>query len=112
MSPAYHRAVEHRQWRKGQSLVVLVALLAVSAGADAEDVLRPFKQDGKWGYRDSRGNVVVAPNYDEARSFCCGLAAVNVGARMPFMSGPPGKTGGKWGYIDACGTVVSCLIQS
>ncbi len=86
-------------------IALIVSLLAVSSVAHAEDVLRPFKQDEKWGYKDPRGNVVVEPKYDKARSFSCGLAAVNVGAERE-LSGPPMKTGGKWGYIDASGAVV------
>ena len=90
-------------------LLVLSALPGAAAGA-AEGVLRPFEQDEKWGYKDPRGNVVVEPKYDKARSFCCGLAAVNVGAKVPtFWSGPPMKTGGKCGYIDArnCRTILT-----
>ena len=88
-------------------IALLVPLLAVFSIGHADEVLRPFKQDGKWGYKDPGGNVVVEPKYDEAQPFSCGLAAVNVGAKVPtFWSGPPMKTGGKWGYLDASGAVV------
>lgn len=50
------------------------------------------KIDGKWGYVDASGNVVISPQYDGARSFSCGLAAV--------------KIGDKWGFINEEGTVV------
>ena len=48
--------------------------------------------DGKWGFVDSEGEVVVEAQFDEARSFANGLAAV--------------RTGDLWGYADASGKVV------
>lgn len=48
--------------------------------------LAAIKLDGKWGFINSTGEVVIAPKYDEARSFFCGHAAV--------------KVDGKWGFID------------
>lgn len=50
------------------------------------------KKEGKWGYIDTEGNVVIQPKYDGANSFSEGLAAV--------------QTNGKWGYIDTTGNVV------
>ncbi len=43
------------------------------------------KKDGKWGFTNRNGEIVIPCNYDDARSFSCGLAAV--------------KKGGQWGYI-------------
>jgi len=51
--------------------------------------LLPVKQDGKWGYIDAKGTLVIAPQYDEAKPFSEGLAAVRVGKQ--------------WGYIDGAG---------
>lgn len=51
--------------------------------------LLPVKQDAKWGYIDSKGALVIAPQYDEAKPFSEGLAAVRVGKQ--------------WGYIDGAG---------
>jgi hypothetical protein len=45
--------------------------------------------DGKWGFIDSSGSVVIEPQYDDAKSFSIGLAAVSVD--------------GMWGYINASG---------
>lgn len=44
------------------------------------------KLNGKWGFIDKEGNVVVEPQYDNARPFSNGLAAVEID--------------GKWGYIN------------
>lgn len=39
--------------------------------------LVPFKQDGKWGYRDNSGNVVISPRFELAHKFSPeGIAAV------------------------------------
>ena len=44
-------------------------------------------KDGKWGFIDADGKVVVDYQYEMAQSFANGMAAVMVGE--------------KWGYIDA-----------
>lgn len=50
------------------------------------------KLDGKWGFIDTTGTIVIEPQYEDARSFANGAAAV--------------KIKGKWGYIDESGKVV------
>lgn len=47
------------------------------------------KINGKWGYIDKEGKIVVEPVYDDARSFSNGLAAV--------------MKDGAWGFIDTEG---------
>jgi len=47
------------------------------------------KRQGKYGYRDNTGKMVIEPQYDQAKIFSEGAAAV--------------KMGGKWGYIDKSG---------
>lgn len=39
----------------------------------------------QWGYADAEGNIVIKPKYEEAGSFCLGMAPV--------------KRNGTWGYI-------------
>ena len=64
-------------------LVVLCALAA----------LVPFQKDGKWGYRDNAGKVVIAPRYETALEFSPeGIAAV-VDEKS-------------WAYIDTAGRIV------
>lgn len=43
----------------------------------------------KWGYLDTNGQVIIAPQFDAVRNFNQGLAAVN--------------SAGKWGMIDTAG---------
>ncbi|MEO5925990.1 MAG: WG repeat-containing protein [Bryobacteraceae bacterium] len=49
--------------------------------------------DGKAGYIDGRGQLVIQPHFDEASPFSEGLAAVRIGD----------VSTGKWGYIDSVG---------
>lgn len=80
----------------GLALVVLTLafVCAADAGESASNqpALFPFTVNGKGGYIDRQGRVVVAPRYDEVRPFSEGLAAVSID--------------GEWGFIDGSGTVV------
>ncbi|MDR0421049.1 MAG: WG repeat-containing protein [Prevotellaceae bacterium] len=51
-----------------------------------------IRQDGKWGFIDKTGEIVIQPEFDGVKNFSDGLAAV--------------KLKGKWGYIDHTGEVV------
>lgn len=48
--------------------------------------------NGKWGFINAAGEVVIEPQYEDARSFANGYAAV--------------KKDGKWGFINAEGKMV------
>lgn len=48
--------------------------------------------DGKWGFADENGQIIVECKYDDAYSFSNRLAAV--------------KYAGKWGYINRYGTLI------
>jgi len=66
-------------------------------GLSCSKDLTPFQQDvggglQQWGYRDSNGNTVIEPQFDAAKVFCNGLAAV--------------QTDTGWGYINKFGKVV------
>jgi hypothetical protein len=59
-------------------------------------VLYPVRYDGKWGYIDRNGTVVVEPQFDEAYAFSDGLGRIGVDQ----------ETVGKFGFIDATGAIV------
>lgn len=67
------------------------------AGKTAEppkaDIVRllPVKQEDKSGYIDAKGSLVIAPQYDEAKPFSEGLAAIRIDKL--------------WGYIDGSGAI-------
>ena len=56
------------------------------------DGLIAFKSNGKWGFVDTTGKVVIEPKYEEAKSFSNGMAAV--------------CKNNKWGFIDTSGELV------
>ncbi|NNF58018.1 MAG: WG repeat-containing protein [Rhodothermaceae bacterium] len=59
---------------------------------DFADSRALFEDEGQWGYLGPSGNVAIDPQFDEARSFSHGRAAVRVGTQ--------------WGYIDTSGQFV------
>jgi WG containing repeat len=62
----------------------------------AEAVLFPIMVDGKWGYIDREGNVVVAPRFSDAAPFSEGLGRIRVGD----------EDTGKHGFVDGRGSIV------
>lgn len=65
-------------------------------------------ENGKIGFADEQGNVVLPPKYDFAYPFNEGLAAFNIGCT--FQEDPEGEhtsiVGGKYGFIDKTGKEV------
>jgi hypothetical protein len=76
------------------SITVLFSLsLVCGQSGKSTSHLRPIQQDGKWGYIDSTGKIVVKPQFAWAEEFSEGLAAFE-------------NEDGKHGYIDDTGRVV------
>ena len=90
------------------------------------NVLFPIVQDGKEGYIDKTGKIVINPQFDEAWTFSEGLAKVKIGNKLGYID-KTGKyvinpqfdkaekfsnglakvdIGGNWGYIDKTGNYV------
>lgn len=63
------------------------------------------KKDGKWGFMDESGAMVIQPAYDMVNDFWGGLAAV---ANGEWLTDPYGGSHftGKWGFIDKTGKTV------
>src|SRR5262245_53535319 len=68
------------------------ALLLSSYVQDNTGGLYPVTQNGKWGYIDNAGNIVIKSQFDGADDFAEGLAAIRVR--------------GKSGYIDKTGKII------
>ena len=64
---------------------------AASVPESVQSPLFPVLVHGKWGFIDNTGNIVVDPQFEYARSFSEGFAAVLVGD--------------KYGYIDEIGNI-------
>ena len=80
------------------SITILGLLYAVAAAQVCEPNLVPFEQDGKWGYRDVSGQIIIAPRFDMAKPFQDGLARVNVGGAYDMHRM---FEGGQWGFVNA-----------
>ena len=66
--------------------------LKVPASCPFHEGLAPVEQQGRWGFVDTQGRQVIAPQFENAMPFSEGLAEV--------------LQGGKWGFIDRTGTIV------
>lgn len=78
-------------------MVIICAILFstsyIHQGAAGEtSKLFPIIQNGKWGYIDKSGNIIIKPQFDHASHFSEGLAVI--------------KINNKSGYIDITGKVV------
>lgn len=62
-------------------------------GARTEDGVTAFRRGSLWGFVNDVGEVVIEPQYTGARSFSCGVAAVE-------------NAEGLWGFIDLTGRTV------
>src|SRR5712692_378744 len=72
----------------------LLLTVSPSSGAKRKDTTAFFliQQDGKWGYIDKTGSIVIKPEFEEAFPYSEGLAAVRVR--------------GKWGYVNDKGNMI------
>jgi WG repeat protein len=108
----------------------IAAALAAAGTAAAAGPLFPVRKDGKWGYIDRAGALVIAPRFDRAERFSEGLAAVEADGKRGYVDetgklalvpeqGPAGavhrrfsgglaavKAGGAIGFIDRAGKLV------
>lgn len=66
--------------------------------------LNPVYVNGRWGYADAAGRVVIPARFDAALPFADGIARVGVvDEELPEIKGQPNI---KWGYIDERGRVL------
>lgn len=88
--------------------IVCLIVLALHFNAFAQETpkvtqLKPVYENGRWGYADQSGRVVIEARFDAALPFTDGLARVGVvNEKLPEIQGEPNL---KWGYIDERGHV-------
>src|ERR1044072_864633 len=118
--------------RRSQVVLICVAILAFSSGALGKhrepSGLFLMERDGKNGFIDRAGTVVMEPQFDYANEFYEGLACVKIGDNWSYIDVAGRKViefkqkidhahdfseglayitiGGKTGYIDKTGTMV------
>ena len=76
--------------------IVLIVVLCCAGSAFAADALFPIRVEGKWGFIDAAGKVVIKPIID--RPGACVRSVFDVDLA-------PVVNGGKWVYIDKTGAV-------
>ncbi len=75
------------------AFIVFTATLTFAQSPATQPRLRPIQQNGKWGYIDNTGKVMIRPQFDGVEEFSEGLAAFE-------------NEDGKHGYIDETGKIV------
>ncbi len=95
----------------GLALAVIVSLATASpifgqnshsaSNHKTPDSLVPIQQNGKWGYEDGAGKIVIEPQFSRASRFSEGLALVWTGG-APLID-PVVTSFVKMGYIDPTG---------
>ncbi len=65
-----------------------------------------FVSDGKFGFFDTFGRVVIPPRFDFAKPFANGLAAVCRGCKLVRKGEQTTVSDGTWGHIDTAGNRV------
>jgi len=84
--------------KKGIIIFICLTLLVASCGRKLEKETKqsiklfPVEKEGKFGYIDKTGNVIIESQFDSAWDFSEGLARVSIE--------------GKYGYIDDTGEYV------
>lgn len=83
--------------------LLLAYQMAAAQQAQTTSQLNPVKVNGKWGYADKTGKVVIQPQFDTAFDFWDGLAQVGVKDKdFPETVNPSYKMG----FIDESGRIV------
>lgn len=85
-------------------IVLAFQLNAFAQVAPKGSRLEPVYVDGRWGYADGGGRVVIAARFDAALPFADGIARVGVvDEELPEIGATPNI---RWGYIDERGRVL------
>src|SRR5262249_54713825 len=85
------------------TLFAIVAMLCGSAYGQQQEPTRllPIIQNGKLGYIDESGIVVIKPQFEKVSLYSNDFKSIN------FSEGLAGvKVGDKWGFIDTSGKIV------
>jgi len=103
---------------KPTKIIVLCVIIgcgllgSVTAQSTNDSELFPVSVDGRYGYVDTNGRMVIKPVFDEAFDFHDGLAGVLMGGQKKLgRDGYVFYLGGKFGYIDKTGKLAIPLAK-
>lgn len=115
---AFARFWNPNNMRKTLFLPIIFALLLIACSAQEKNWFRqqsrgepnqlfPMQLNGRTGFINIRGEVVITPQFDSAHRFHNGLALVQInGKNVSKHKGYTDYIGGKYGYIDKTGKFV------
>lgn len=115
---AFARFWNPNNMRKTLFLPIIFALLLIACSAQEKNWFRqqsrgepnqlfPMQLNGRTGFINIKGEVVIAPQFDYARRFHNGLALVQInGQNVSENKRFTDYRGGKYGYIDKTGKFV------
>jgi len=66
---------------------IAAALALTTPSCAVAQPLTPFVEQGKWGFKDSAGQVAIAPRFESASPFNDGLASVVESGKTVFING-------------------------
>lgn len=76
-----------------------------------QTVVYPIGENGKWGFADNKGQMVIAPEYDSVAFFYQGIALVKKDGKFGYL-----RNDGKWHikpkYSDATSFISNCALVS
>jgi hypothetical protein len=85
-------------------LMVFACLVPIGEQAQQTQTLKPTKIDNKWGYTNSRGELVIPPQFDIALDFKNDFA--RVGVTDTEKRGLGWRSDYKWGFMDIKGRII------
>jgi WG containing repeat len=94
--------------RTGRVVITGVARMDNWADEFHDGLVRVVK-NGRWGFADRKGHIVIAPIYDGALDFENGRATVCRGCKTTSDGEHSWFTGGQWYELDTKGTVLRRL---
>lgn len=56
---------------------IMILFISINTFGQEDNKLYPFPQNGKWGYINSAGKIIVPPKYESASDFSEGLAKIS-----------------------------------
>ncbi|RKP53991.1 WG repeat-containing protein [Cohnella endophytica] len=86
--------------------IILATIIIANKKSDAKAMLYPIQVDGKWGYINKKGKIVVEPTYAWADDFHDGIGIVQIKDSPDGSNDSKEDDSVKYGAIDNAGKMV------